>query len=230
MPLLGCGLLLGAFMVVACISVLVVLPSMAGIAAETAGFRSAGSIDAAFSAPPAPPLTLQNATQPGDITISLEGFGSETVAAGRLPVPIAVGTAPDGSPAAAIQISERDFLTACQQRADLCQIDPRFQNPVVDLKPGGAVVYGDVALPEFGGVSQRLGVALRLNGSQLDVMGVDIGGTLYVDPPPELQTQIAQIEQTATQFLNGAALEIDGQTFTLASVSIDETAMTVVLR
>jgi hypothetical protein len=223
-------LIAGAFGLVFCIGVAVLIPSLPGLAAQTAGMSAAGSLDGAFAVPPIPPPVLTNATQPDAITVMLADYGSQTIVPQAVPLTVAVGTTDDGGQAVSVSISERDLLALCQQRSDLCALDPRFQNPTVDLRPGGAVIYGDVTLAALGGLQQRIGIATRLEGNRLNMIGVDIGGTLYTNPPTQFAESINNLEQLGTELLQRLSLQADGQTFTLNAVHIDETMVTLILR
>jgi hypothetical protein len=230
-PALACGaLLLVAVMI--CAGTLVLFGGQLRDAAlGVVGLQASGDTEQVFANDAPADLQLNNVTQPQVIQVQLGDGSSRTLPVDNALYPIQIGTAPDGAQVATARISESAALALCRQYTPMCQnADPRLQNIAVDFRAGGMIVSGDVTLPELGGVTQRVGAVLTINGVQLDFAGIDIGGTLYATAPGELGTQIAQLEQTANSILRGASATIDGRTYTPSALLADEDALTLVLR
>ena len=144
-----------------------------------------------------------------------------------------VGNDPAGAQAAVVSFTEEGLQELCRQRTDICSgSNPRYRNARIDLRPGGAVVYADVSIPELGGVAQTAGVVLQLDasGRQFEMAGVDIGGTLYDVPPESFGATVSELQQVGNDVLNQLRLEAGGGQFALAQVSIDDTTLSITLR
>jgi hypothetical protein len=123
-------------------------------------------------------------------------------------------------------------MDLCYRRSDVCSnASGQYRNPRIDLRPGGAVIYADIYVPEVG-IWQQTGVVLRLDGSgrQFEVAGVDMGGTLYALPSGDLGTRLAEVAQTGNTILSQLALQAGGGRYVLQQVRIDDNALTLVMR
>ncbi|HEX2906225.1 MAG TPA: hypothetical protein VHO69_05150 [Phototrophicaceae bacterium] len=231
----GCGCLgaLGIMAVVTIIGVIVLLPALPGLAAQVAGLQPSGSTANVFAAvEPTPDVQLQNPVSPPDAVLNVSGADVQPLPAGTNTYTVTTGTNSDGAPVALVTFTESRLMELCYQRTQACSnTNEQFRNLNLDLRPGGAVVYADVLVPQLG-VTQTIGVVLRLDSSrrQFAVAGVDISGTLYTIPPDTLGTQVAQIAQTGNDLLRQLELEAGGGQYALAEVYIDDTTVTLVLR
>jgi hypothetical protein len=231
---LGC-IVLFVFALVACgVLMLVLAPRLGGIAATVAGFQPSGDTDRAFvSAPQIALEPVNSATSPQAVTVTLPDYGSRTLPVDPLLTTVAIGSDATGAPLANVRVSEDGALALCRQYTPICSnADPRLQNLDIDFRQGGAVIYGDVSLPEFGGVTQRAGAVLRIDptGRQLQFVGIDLSGQLYSAPAEALGIDIRQVETLANDLLRQATMTSDGQTFAPQQIVIDDTAATLVLR
>lgn len=215
------------------IGALVIWPRLPNLAAQAVGFQERGAVEAVFEAvTPLPTPVLVNLAPAGPVTISAGTLGSGTLT-GSEGVPLQLGSDPSsGAAGAVVALTEYELLGLCQRYADICMSDPRFQNPSVDLRPGGAVVYADVSLPELGGLSQRAGVVLRVDstGRALEVAGIDLGGVLYAVP----SNQIGQLVLNAQAQVNNALAQFVVDTgagrLALDRISVDDSVVTLTLR
>ena len=238
MPTIACGCLglLGIAAVVLIVGFVLVLPSLPGIVAQFAGLSPRGETEAVFAdATPIPTIALQNAIQPTQVTVSLGEYGTETLNTNNTLYEFTIGSGAVGEQMAVASFSEQGLLDLCRQRSPICSDnppDPRFRNPRIDLRPGGAVVYVDVTLPELGGFTQTAGVVLQLDGTrrQFAVAGVDLGGMLYQVPPEQFGTTIEQVQMQGNQLLNQLSVEAGGGRFNLSEVQIDDSTLTLILR
>lgn len=233
-PLLGCGCLTLAMACIgAAVAALLLLPALPGLVLQTAGFRSEGSTAAVFAAVTPPPVpAVQNAVSPTQIVIELGSYGSETLAANQYNYTVAVGSDAGGGQLATVTFTEADLLALCVQRSTICGAgNGQVRGARFDLRPGGAVVYADVLVPQLG-AWQNLGVVLRVDGSgrQLQAAGVDISGVLYAAPPNELGSILRDAEAAANEALRQLALNAGGARFTLDQVRVDDSALTLILR
>jgi hypothetical protein len=223
MALLACGVVL-----------LIFAPRLSGIAASVAGFQASGDTSGAFvNAPQVAAPPVNNASSPQAITVTIPDYGTRTLPIDPLLTTVSVGTDTAGAPLATARVTEEGALALCRQYTPICANgDPRLQNLSIDFREGGAVVYGDVSLPEFGGVTQRVGAVLRVDpsGRQLQFVGIDLGGQLYSAPADALGIDIRQLEAVANQALRSASITANGQPFTPNQIVIDDRSATLVLR
>jgi hypothetical protein len=92
-------------------------------------------------------------------------------------------------------------------------------------------VCADVYLRDVG-IWQSIGAVLRLDssGRQLEIVGVDVGGTLYSLPTSALGEQVRQALDEGNALLNEAVLEAGGGQYRLADVQITDQSITLVMR
>ena len=231
----GCGCLglLALAVAVTLAGVLFVWPRLPDLAAQAVGFQERGAVAEVFAAvTPLPAPALINLAPAGPVTYTVASIGSSTLT-GNEGVALNVGSDPlGGATAGQIRLTEADIVALCARYAEVCLSDPRFQNPRVDLRSGGAVITADVTLPELGGVSQPVGVVLRVDstGRALQVQGIDLGGTLYAVP----DNGIGQLIRSAETQLNAALAQLMVDTsagrLALDRITIDDAAVTVTLR
>lgn len=235
LPLVGCGcagILIGGTLVVV-LALVVLLPALPGLAVRFAGFTPIGSTSGVFAAAPPPPeMQVQNPVAPGDAVLNLGSYGTQPLSADARYYSVTTGTSAAGAPVALVTFTENSLMELCHQRTDICSnTNSQYRNVRLDLRPGGAVVYADLRLPELG-IWQAVGVALRLDasGRQFEVAGVDVGGTLYDLPPSGLGEQVAQIAAAGNDLLRQLELIAGGGRYTLSQVYIDDTTLTLLLR
>lgn len=230
---LACGcltVLIGGGLVLAIVGVFV-LP---GLILQLGGFQSQGSTVALFDeVTPPPTVEIENpAPAPAEIVIDLGRFGTETLNTNLYDYTVVTGNTASGAQVATVSFDESSLLSLCQQRSDICgPSNPQFRNARFDLKPGGAIVYGEVFIPQFA-VWQNAGIVLQLTGNnqRLQVAGVDVGGTLYAVPPNEFTNVVSEVERVGNETLDQMVLQAGGNQYNLDQVLIDETNLTLVLR
>lgn len=229
----GCLSLLALAVAVTLAGVLFLWPRLPNLAAQAAGFQERGAVAEVFAAVTAIPApALVNLDPAGPVTFTLPSMGSGTLA-GNEGVAMQLGSDPLGGAAAGqITLTESDLVSLCARYADVCLSDPRFQNPSVDLRPGGAVITADVTLPELGGLSQRVGIVVRVGvtGRELAVQGIDLGGTLYAVPDNQIGTLVRSAEGQINSALAQLAVDTSAGRFRLDHITIDDSTLTVTLR
>jgi hypothetical protein len=171
------------------------------------------------------------------VTVDLGGvgLGQETLATDPQLYNFTVGTSAGGQQAAMASFTEAGLMEICQQRTTFCgpnSSDPRFRNARIDLRPGGAVVYVDTTLPQFGSISLPAGVVLRWDAPSRRVVveGVDIGGQVYTGVQQSLTELIALVEGRMNDLIQQAAVQTGGGRFTVSDVIVDDSTLTLVLR
>lgn len=234
LPMLTCGCLgvFGVCLVAAVIGVVALLPNLPGIAAQVIGFTPNGSVDSVFVNPPAPAPELQNPVVVDQAIVNLGEYGEQAINNAPMLYTFTVGTTA-GVESASVTFTENGLLELCRQRTTIClNQNPTYQNVALDLRPGGLVAYADATLPQLGGVTQRLGVVLQVDmtGRRLEFVGLDINGSLFTNPPPELSTLIAQLEQDANTILTGLSVEMAGSQYSLSRITIDDTMAVLFLQ
>jgi len=229
-PIGICGCLIAALFIVVVLGIGVVFvflrtPSLALL---VAGFKPEGSTAQVFSGQPTtPPVQLENPVSPPQAVVNLGSSGSQELPAQN----VQTGTI-NGSAAATVSFSANDLMNLCVQRTTFCSnTNPQYKNVKLDLQPGGGVVYADVSVPELGS-TQTVGVALKLNAThrQFDVMGVDVGGTLYSLPTGTLGQRVQEIASKANELLQVASLDVGGGVYNLSDIRIDSNTITFVMQ
>jgi hypothetical protein len=229
----GCLAALGIVTVIALAGGILFLPQIIGL---VTGLKPEGKTEAIFAeVTPQPTLVLQNPTEIPQITLDLGGYGQQTLNTDPQLYHFTVGTGATGQAVATANFTESGLMQLCYQRSTVCganSTDPRFKNARIDLRPGGAIVYADVNLPQSQNVSLPAGVVVRWDAPSRKVVfaGVDIGGTLYASPPQSLADTIASVEQQMNDLLQQAAIEVGGGRYTVSDVIITDTTATLILR
>ncbi len=233
---LACGCL-ASFVILGVMLVIGGIIFLPEIGARLAGFTPQGQTEALFiQATIAPTVELQNPTTPPQVSVDLGQYGIQTFSNDTPQLyGFTVGTGASGAPMALATFTEDGLMTLCRQRLTLCSAtsgDPRFHNARIDLRPGGAVVYVDVTLPQFGGLTQTAGIVLTWDAVNRRVVfaGVDIKGTLYTVPPEGLGITAADVEKQANDVIQQLAFQTSSGRYTLSEVRIDDTTLTLVLR
>ena len=233
---LGCGCLsaLLGLVAVAVVAFFLLRPNLANIAAQLMGFSQRGSTEVLFqSVTPVPTVQLQNPVEPEQFTVDAGQYGSQTLSNDSSLYQVEVGADASGAQAAVVSFSEAGLQELCQQRSQVCgPNNPRYRNARIDLRPGGAVIFADVVLPELGNIEQTVGAVLRLDGSgqRFEFAGVDIGGTIYDVPPESFGATVSDLEQRGNDLLNQLRVDAAGGQFAVSQVSIDDNTLTVLLR
>lgn len=233
---LACGCL-ASFAILGAILVIGGIIFLPEIGARLAGFTPQGQTESIFTQPTiAPTVELQNPTPLPQISVDLGQYGVQTFNNDNPQLyDFTVGTGANGAPTMMATFTENGLMTLCRQRLTLCAAtssDPRFSNARIDLRPGGAVVYVDVTLPQFGGLTETAGIVLTWDAVNRRVVfaGVDIKGTLYTAPPEGLGVTAADIEKQANDLIQQLAFQTSSGRYTLSEVRIDDTTLTLVLR
>lgn len=245
MACLGCGAItLILVMTLIVVGGFLVINYLPNLTLQAAGFQPAGDTNAVLQeAPPVvmPEVVVVATIPPSEIVVSAGDLGERTLDVPAGAVQIESGqlvsaagesgetTAPD---VLRVTVDENGMLDICRQYSPICgpSGDPRLRNVMFDLRPGGAVVNGEFFIPQLN-AWQPAGVVMRLtSANRLEVMGVDVGGTLYSAPPGEMSQLVQEAEIRANELLQQLALNAGGSRYALQTVSIDEGTLTMLLQ
>jgi hypothetical protein len=237
LPFVACGCLglLVGLAVVAGIVVLLLIPSLPGLALQLNGFQSKGSTEAIFqNPPPVATVVVQNPVVPQQAVVNLGAYGSQEISIdpNQNAYEVAVGTSNTGAPLATVTFTESGLMDLCYQRADICSANnANYRNPRIDLRPGGGIIYAEAYIPEFN-LWQPVGVVLRLDASrrQFEVAGVDVGGVLFEVPPSGMGDRVSEVARVGNELLNQLTLQASGGQYALSEVQIDDNTLTLVMR
>jgi hypothetical protein len=227
----GCGCLGITAAAIAFIAAgLILLP---GLALRFAGFAPKGSTADVFAnVSPAATVEVLNPITPAQAVVDFGTYGQQPIKTDASLYSVAVGQDNSGGQLATVTFTEPGLMDLCRQRADMCaNTNAQFRNPSLDLRPGGAMIYAEVNIPQLN-AWQRIGVALRLDTSrkQFELVGVDVGGALYGLPSGELGDKASELARAGNDMLRQLTLEASGGRYTLSEVRIDDDTLTLILR
>jgi len=229
----GCLAALGILSVILLVGGYLFLPQIIGM---VTGLKPEGKTEAIFAdVTPQPTVVLQNPTALPQITMNLGSFGQQTINSDPQLYNFSVGTGANGQPTTTAVFSEEGLMQLCLQRSTVCgpnSADPRFKNARIDLRPGGAVVYADVTLPQTGNFTFPAGVVVRWDTPSRQVVftGLDFNGQLYTSPPQNLADTISSVVQQMNDLVQQAAVDASGVHYTVSDVIITDTSATLILR
>lgn len=234
----GCLVTLGFCGIALLLGIVLGAAVFPGLVLQMAGFRPAGETSQVFptAAATLPAVAAPATVQPQEIIISAGQFGQQSLGELSAPVEIVTGSMADSQtgmvdPVLQAVFDENALLSLCYEYSVICNpTGDSVRNARFDLRSGGVIVNGEVLLPGAG-IWQPVGVVLRQSGAaQLDVMGVDLNGTLYSTPPGELSALVAEAETTVNAILRQLTAQTGGTTYTLSEVHFSEEQVTLILR
>ncbi len=204
-----------------------------GIVLQLSGFQARGNTNELFSdITQAPTVEITNLQPtPAQVVIELGAYGTEPLNTNLYDYSLTTGSSASGQQVAVVSFDEPGLQEICRQRSTICGPgNSTFRNARVDLRPGGAVVYGEVFVPQVG-IWQNVGVVMQLTGNhRIVVAGVDVGGALYSAPPNEFSGTIDEVERVANEVLQQLVLDAGGARYNLSQVQIDDSTLTLILR
>lgn len=238
----GCLFLLLIVMILCVGAVVIILPAAPQIALQIAGFQPAGQTDDLFvnTAPEAiaPSVldTSNNTSPPRSINASIVTVSSPDIGTTSVDMsPYTVQQFRDAQEreTVAVRLSEAELLSICQTQTTLCngRNDLPVSNLRFDTRPGGAIIYADVTLPELG-ISQNAGFVVQFmpESARFTIAGVDLDGTLYKSPPETFGISLSELEVRGNNALQQARVQLGGITYGIAGIYADDTSVTIVLR
>ncbi len=234
-PYIACGCLAiftGLLLVIG-VGALLLIPRLPDLTLQIAGFESRGDTEQVFAGvTPLPTIAVQNAVPVQNASIQLGQYGTQALSPALYDYTLTVGTNPTGGDIAVLTFTESSLMALCQQRTTVCSSNgTAYRNGRIELRPGGAVIYADVYVPQLASW-MNLGAVMQLDSTnrQFAVIGVDVGGTLYEAPPNELGRIISDIQQTGNDILRQLILEAQGERYNLTEMRIDDSTLTLVMQ
>jgi hypothetical protein len=229
----GCILAVAALLAITVIAVLIVLPRLTSllpaVGAQIAGLQPAGNTADQFeSSASVPAIEIQNTQPVSDVSVTTNQLGNVSLDARAF----TIGESSTGQTISTATYSESQLNDLCRQRSQICGAgDGRIRNAQIDLRPGGAVVRGEILIPQINSW-QAVGVVLKTGGTspRLEVTGVDLNGQFYGLPEGELGDAARQIETAANDALQQAVATINGQTLQLSEIYADDQQVLAVFR
>lgn len=217
-------------LVVGVAAVFILGPQIPGLALRLAGFRELGNAANVMTNRPAQPeITLTNPSVLPDSSLYLGSLGEQMLS--EIGVSAAVGDSSIGR-AATVTLTEANLMDLCRRRSAICGGgNDQYRNARIDLRLGGAVIYGDVYIPDVG-LWQSLGVVVQVDssGRQVQVLGVEVGGTLYSLPAGTISQRVNEVTRQVNSALAQLSLGGAGGQYSLATIQVNENAMMIVLR
>lgn len=228
----GCGAALFGLCAAVTLLTLLILPNAQGVALQVAGFRSAGDTRRVFEDQVIRPTpVLEQLAAADQITVNVPQIGERTFMLDNASLQAAVGL--DSETARTVlqaQSDEEGLLMLCQQISVVCSSGTDQLRAVrFDLRPNGLIVNAEVLIPTLN-TWQPLGVVFQQTGQRLGVVGVDVGGALYTNPPAPYDALVGQAETLVNDVLSQLSASVGGNTYALSDVYIDDQTLTLFLR
>jgi hypothetical protein len=230
----GCFAIIGVLGIVAIISVGFLITNLPSMALQLAGFQPLGNTDDVMSEADAntggsfAPIVLQEAQPASNIQINVPNSNNINLAIQSY---VDVGQDAQGISVALAQFNEADLQRLCLEYTPYCGSQGDVvRSANVDLRANGAIVRGEVRLPNTN-VWQNLGIVVDVvQENRIRVRGVDVDDTLYAIPDNEIGQWIREGELRINQWLQEGNISIAGNTYRLSSVQSDGQQLVIVLR
>lgn len=228
----GClGMLIGCVLVTA-LAVVIAIPLLPRLAMQAVGFSEQGATDAVFAGvTPQPTTQIFNITQPEQVTINLGEYGISELPGSSDAYTASVGQDSAGVQTAIVAVDENGlYQEICRRDNTICSgANSQYQLTRVDFRPGGAVIYANINLSGF---TQQIGAVLRIDssGRQFEVMGIDVGGTLFAAPNNDIAQILEDIELRGNDALSQFTIQANDRQYFLANMIADDNFLTLVMQ
>lgn len=226
--LMACGCLffgivfLGAAVVV---GLLLFAPQIQSLVMEQAGFEDLGDVDTVLSNTPQPVPVLENPQEVQNVVLEAGGY-SQTLSDNSTGYEVVVG---ENNQSSELQISfdEAGLLAQCQQLTPICSNEnSQVRNARFDLKPNAVIIRG-----EFQGIPQEAGLVMLVqNDTELAMLGLEVGGSIFAPTSPDLITLVNEAGTQLNQLLDNLTAQAGGDSYTLSSIIVDENTLTLIMR
>jgi len=225
-PLFGCFIMVAGCAMTLVVLALLILPALPEIALRVAGFDRRGTVDTIFQPDASPPDLNNLTTVSGPAVLELGPYGSVAVSQYNL----MTGTDGQGASVARLTLDEASMTTLCNEYTDVCSTgNSQLRNARIDLRPGGAIIYADMYVPQIA-TWQNLGAVVQVDGNQATVVGIDVNGTLYSSAENAVGGLIMDLEHIANNILTQVALNAAGSRYTLDTIYVNDQELTLILR
>ena len=231
--LLPCGCLGmgGIGIVITAIVAMTFFPMLPSLILPNFGLEAVGDTSDILNAPVPTLDSLMDTQTVGSVTLDTGSY-SQTLSGSGTGYTIVLGdTESDMQRQMQVSFTEAGLVAQCQELTTICSSSSPsgMRNTTFDLRAGGMVINAEFEVQT--GVWQSAGLVVQLvNNNQIDVVGVDVGGTVFAPTSTDLGGLVNEAEARGNLFLQQLSARAGIETFNLATIIIDDTTMTMVLR
>jgi len=210
---------------------MLIFPLLPGMVLSNFGLEEIGDTsDILNQAVPTIPA-LMDAQTVGSVTLSTGSY-SQTFEGGGTGVSIIIGDTEDTMQLQMqVTFTEDGLLQQCRDLTAICTTSGEngIRNASFDLRPGGMVINGEFELQS--GIWQNAGLVVQVDGdNRLDIVGVQIGGSVFAPRSTELSNIVNQAETQANLFVEQMSARAGINSFDLGAIVIDDNTMTLIMR
>lgn len=208
-----------------------VLPQVQNLFLANFGLESMGETDDLFDAP-IQATAILNDPRPVDSVRIDSGSYSQTFDDANSPYyEVVVGSAGvDDIQQMQVSFTEDGLYQQCLAIADICAPQGNgLRNARFDLRPNGLIIHGEFQLQE--NTWQRAGLVVQVvERNRLDIVGIDINGSLFTANNPELANLLNEAETRSNALISQLVAQAGGTRYTLQQIIIDSDTLTFILR
>lgn len=230
--LLGCGCLGvgGIGIVITALVAMAIFPMLPSLVLSNFGLEEIGDTEEILNAPVPTIPALMDVQTVGSVTLNTGSY-SQTFDGSGSGVSIIIGdTESEMQRQMQVSFSEAGILNQCLEISTICSsTGDRMRNATFDLRAGGMVINAEFEVSA--GIWQSAGLVVQLtSANQLDIVGVEIGGTVFAPTTTELANLVNEAESRGNLFMQQLSANAGIENFSLATVILDDTTMTLIFR
>lgn len=199
---------------------------IASVVASFFGAEVLGDVDTVLEGTVQPVPQLEN-PQPVDNIVLNAGSYSQTLDNASNDYTVVAGEVNE-QPQLQISFDEAGLLAQCQQFTAICSADSsQIRNASFDLKPNALIIRGEFEVLAW----QAAGLVMQVqNESQLAVLGLEIGGSIFAPSSPEQMALLADAGAQINGLLQNLTAQAGGASYSLSSIIADESTLTLIMR
>lgn len=230
--LLGCGCLgLGGIgIVITAIVAMTIFPMLPSLVLSNFGLQEIGDTSEILNAPVPTIPALMDVQTVGSVTLNTGSY-SQTLSGAGTGYSIVIGdTESEMQRQMQVSFTEAGLLEQCQEISSICSTTgDRMRNASFDLRAGGLVINAEFEVSA--GIWQSAGLVVQLDSSnQINIVGVEIAGSVFAPTSTDLGNLVNEAETRGNLFLQQLSANAGIENFNLATVIIDDTTLTLILR
>lgn len=236
----GCLAVIGGLLGLSVVLFIFFRAQITNLGLSLAGVETLGNTQAVLAVNVTPVATvppLTGAVAPEVFSVQLPGLADGPVpVTNNQGVTLETGQSSEGY-VAVVTTTEADFVAVCLRTTPLCGPqgaafgDFRVSNLRPDFSPGAVVLAASVNLADVP-LRQDVGLVFRLNaaGNRFELLGVDLNGYLFPEPPPEVEGFVREAEAELNRIVSQIAVEAGGARYTLDRVVLGEGQLELLLK